>query len=97
MNTTNNIDVSNMDNSSSWLMFVKLTFGISLTAMAAFIFFMEGTLLTKGYLALNALFIVSATIMMSKTVRDKHEYNKQMNRINEETTHKMLQQYAEKE
>ena len=41
--------------------------------MAAFIFFLSGDLLTKGYLALNSLFMVSSTIMLSKTLRDEHE------------------------
>jgi hypothetical protein len=62
-----------LPNSSSWLFFVKLTFGIALVGMASFIFFLEGNLLTKGYLALNSLFLVSSTIMLSKTLRDEDE------------------------
>ncbi len=73
-------DTINTTNSTSWLFFVKLTFGISIAAMIAFIFFMSGDLLTKGYLALNTLFIVSATIMMSKTLRDEHEASKLVRR-----------------
>ncbi len=84
-----------LPNSSSWLFFVKLTFGISLAAMVAFIFFMEGSLLTKGYLALNSLFLVSATIMMSKTLRDEHEAQRMLNRISEAKTNKILKEYAE--
>ena len=58
-------DATLQPNSTSWLLFVKLTFGISIAAMAAFIFFMEGSLLMRGYLALNSLFLISSTIMMS--------------------------------
>jgi len=95
VSTATNVDMPVQTNSSGWLMFVKMTFGISLAAMIAFIFFMDGTLLTKGYLALNALFIVSSTIMMSKTLRDEHENSRLMNRINEAKTNKILQQYTD--
>ncbi|HPQ95352.1 MAG TPA: YiaA/YiaB family inner membrane protein [Thiolinea sp.] len=82
-------------NSAGWLLFVKLSFGVSLAAMLAFIFFMEGSLLTKGYLALNGLFIVSSTIMVSKTLRDEYENKKLINRISEARTNKILQQYED--
>ncbi|OQX15019.1 hypothetical protein SAMN05660964_01189 [Thiothrix caldifontis] len=84
-----------LPNSSSWLFFVKLTFGIALAGMAAFIFFLEGNLLTKGYLALNSLFLVSSTIMLSKTLRDEHEAQRLLNRISEAKTNKILKEYAE--
>ena len=82
-------------NSTSWLFFVKLTFGISLAGMAAFVFFMSGDLLTKGYLALNSLFLVSATIVLSKTMRDEYETSKLSNKISEAKTNKILKEYAE--
>ena len=88
-------DTINATNSKSWLFFVKLTFGISVAAMVAFIFFMNGDLLTKGYLALNSLFMVSTTIMMSKTLRDEHEVTKLSNKISEAKTNKILKEYSE--
>lgn len=88
-------DINTTTNSASWLFFVKLTFGISVAAMVAFIFFMTGDLLTKGYLALNSLFMVSTTIMMSKTLRDEHENTKMVNKISEAKTNKILKEYSE--
>lgn len=88
-------DINTTTNSASWLFFVKLTFGISVAAMVAFIFFMNGDLLTKGYLALNSLFMVSTTIMMSKTLRDEHENTKMVNKISEAKTNKILKEYSE--
>ena len=58
-------------NSAGWLLFVKLSFVISLVAMLAAIIFMPGDLMLKGYMGINALFIVSSTIMVSKTLRDE--------------------------
>ncbi|QLQ33170.1 MAG: hypothetical protein HZT40_18020 [Candidatus Thiothrix singaporensis] len=92
MNTTDNLA---LPNSASWLLFIKLTFGASLAAMTAFIFFMDGNLLTKGYLALNSLFLVSATIMLSKTLRDEHEAKRQLNRTNEAKTNKTLREFGD--
>ena len=88
-------DSLTLPNSSSWTFFVKLTFAIALVAMGAFVFFMEGSLLTKGYLALNSLFLVSSTIMLSKTLRDDYEAQRLLNRINEAKTNKILKEFAE--
>lgn len=63
-------------NSAIWLLFVKLSFVISVLAMTAVIFFMQGDLMLKGYLALNSLFMVSSTIMLVKTLRDEYEIQK---------------------
>lgn len=82
-------------NSVGWLLFVKLSFLISLVAMLAAIIFMPGDLMLKGYMGLNSLFIVSSTIMISKTMRDEHEGNKIINRISEAKTNKIIQEYTE--
>jgi hypothetical protein len=82
-------------NSTSWLLFIRLTFGISIAAMAAFIFFMDGSLLMRGYLALNSLFMISATIMMSKTMRDEHEAQSLNHKISEAKTNKILKEYTD--
>jgi len=88
-------ETSLQPNSTSWLLFVRLTFGISLAAMAAFIFFMEGNLLMRGYLALNSLFLVSSTIMLSKTMRDEHEAQSLIHKISEAKTNKILKEYTD--
>lgn len=68
--------VNNQANSAIWLLFVKLSFVVSVLAMTAVIFFMQGDLMLKGYLALNSLFMVSSTIMLVKTLRDEYENQK---------------------
>lgn len=82
-------------NSAGWLFFVKLSFVISLAAMLAAILFMPGELMLKGYMGLNSLFIVSSTIMVSKTLRDEHEGNKIINKVTEAKANKIIQEYAE--
>ena len=82
-------------NSTGWLLFVKLSFVISLAAMLAAIVFMPGDLMLKGYMGLNSLFIVSSTIMVSKTLRDEHESSKIINKISEAKTNKIISEYTE--
>ena len=81
--------------SKGWMLFVKLSFVLSLVAMAAVIIMLDGDLMLKGYLALNAVFIVSSTIMMSKTVRDEFERDKIINKISEAKTNKIIQEYTD--
>ncbi len=82
-------------NSMGWLFFVKASFFVSIAAMIAAIIFMPGELMLKGYFGLNSLFLVSSTIMISKTMRDEHENNKMINKITEAKTNKIIQEYAE--
>lgn len=82
-------------NSIGWLLFVKLSFVISLAAMLAAIVFMPADLMLKGYMALNSLFIVSSTIMVSKTLRDEHEGKKIINKISEAKTNKIISEYTD--
>ncbi len=82
-------------NSTGWLLFVKLSFLVSIAAMIAAILFMPGDLMLKGYFGLNSLFMVSSTIMISKTMRDEHESSKMMSKISEAKTNKIIKEYAE--
>ena len=57
--------------SNGWLFFVKASFGIAILAIVGGIVLIPGDLLVKGYFALSALFLVSSTITLSKSVRDQ--------------------------
>ena len=82
-------------NSAGWLLFVKLSFFISIAAMVAGILFMPADLMMKGYFGLNSLFMVSSTIMISKTMRDEHESKKMINKISEAKTNKIINEFTE--
>ena len=87
--------IDSQSNSSGWLFFVKASFVISLLAMAAGIVFMPGDLVVQGYFALSALFLVSSTINLSKTLRDEHESQRLLNKISEAKTNKILKEFTE--
>lgn len=83
------------DNSKGWLLFVKASFVIALAATCAGILFTPADILVKGYMAICALFLVSTTITLSKTMRDEHENQRLIHKISEAKTKQLIQEYAE--
>lgn len=81
--------------SAGWLFFVKASFGIAILAIAAGILFVPASYLVKGYFALSALFLISSTITLSKSIRDEHEANRLINKVSEARTTKILNEMAE--
>ncbi len=48
----------------------------------------------KGYLGMGLFFMVSSTISVSKTLRDQHEFDRIINRVEEAKTEKILKEYG---
>lgn len=82
-------------NSQSWLFFVKSSFAISLLAMIGGIVMMPADLVVKGYLAITALFMVSSTITLSKTLRDEHESQRLIHKVSEAKTKQLMKEFGE--
>ena len=82
-------------NSNGWLFYVKASFALALLATGLGIVFAPIDLLVKGYLGICALFLVSTTITLSKTLRDEHESQRLLNRISEAKTKQLIKEYAE--
>ena len=82
-------------NSNGWLFFVKTSFAMALVAMGAGILFGPSDFMVKGYLAMSALFLVSSTITLSKTMRDEHESHRLLNKISEAKTQQLIKEYVE--
>lgn len=82
-------------NSAGWLFFIKISFAIALLAMAVGIVCLQSDLLTQGYFTICALFMVNATITLSKTLRDEHESQRLISKINEAKTNKILNEFTE--
>ncbi|MGF1687482.1 hypothetical protein L4C36_12410 [Photobacterium japonica] len=73
-----------------WLVYAKATFVIAVVAMVISIIKLPGDLLIKGYYSICSLFLVSATITLSKAIRDQAESNKLMNKLEEAKTAQLL-------
>ena len=88
-------DTTIQSNSTSWLFFIKFSFSVAIISMAIGISFMPGGILVQGYFAICALFLVSSTITLSKTLRDEHESQRLISRVNEAKTNKILNEFTD--
>lgn len=82
-------------NSAGWVFFVKVSFAVALLAAGAGVVLAPVDIVLKGYMAISALFLVSTTITLSKTLRDEHEGQRIVNRISEARTNQLLKEYSE--
>ncbi len=81
--------------SSGWLFYVKASFVASLVAMGAGILFMPMDLRVQGYFAISALFLISSSFTLAKTMRDEHESQRLIHKINEAKTNKIISEFTE--
>lgn len=79
--------------SSAWIFFVKVCFGIAVVATAVGIYFLPVDYWAKGYIGMGMFFLVGSTLMLSKTMRDEHEAKKIINQIKDVKTEKLLKEY----
>lgn len=70
--------------SSTWVNFVYGSFFGSVLLAGIGIFFLPTELWTKGYIAMSFVMAVMTSIIVTKTVRDNHDYRMQ----NEEKYHR---------
>ncbi len=82
-------------NSAGWLFFVKASFAIALCAMLGGIVLSPIDFIVKAYFSLCALFLVSSTITLSKTMRDQHESERLINRISDAKAQQLMKEYSE--
>ncbi|PSU92124.1 hypothetical protein C0W35_00845 [Photobacterium kishitanii] len=78
-----------------WLSYAKATFIIAAIAMIISIIKLPGDLIVKGYYSICSLFLVSATITLSKAIRDNTESNQLINKIEQAKTAKLLNEFDE--
>ncbi len=81
--------------SAAWIIYVKLSFAISITSMFIGIWFLPTLLWVKGFMGLGLLYVIGSSITLSKTLRDEHEANRIINQISEAKTEKILKEFKE--
>ncbi|MEM7541595.1 MAG: YiaA/YiaB family inner membrane protein [Pseudomonadota bacterium] len=82
-------------NSPEWLFFVKTAFFIAFLATGLGVFLMPGSLIVKGYFAIAALFLVSTTFTLAKTLRDDFESQRFITRLDEARATQIIKEYSE--
>ena len=77
-------------NSKSFYNMSWIAFAISFVGMAIGIFYIELDIASKGFLAMSYLFSVTSCFTLAKVVRDKHESEKFVNKVENAKTEKFL-------
>lgn len=91
--TMDQLDIQS--NSQSWLFYVKASFALSLLALAGGVLFLVNDTMVQAYMAMSGVFVVSATITLSKTMRDEHESQRLIHKLSEARTSKIIKEFAE--
>ncbi len=76
--------------SAAWIAQVWLAFGGSVIAGAAGIFFLPVGPWERGFMALSFVMLATSSIALSKTVRDIHESNRLVKKVDEAKVTKLL-------
>ncbi len=79
-------------NTKSFFNMAWIAFGISFLGMAIGLFYMSESFAMKGFLFMSYLFSVTSCFTVSKVVRDRHESDKFLNKIENAKTEKLLKE-----
>ena len=77
-------------NSKSFYTMSWVAFGLSFIGMATGLVYMEADLAMKGFLGMSYLFSVTSCFTLAKVVRDRHEAEKFINKVESAKTEKFL-------
>ena len=84
---------SKNQNTAAWRFQVWASFLISFTLTIGGIIYLPVDFWIKGYLAMGILFLIGSCFSLSKTIRDDHESNRFVNRVQQAKTEKILSEY----
>ena len=82
------------NHSASWVTFTYVSFGTALLMVAVGIFFLPLDVWIKGYLAMGVALLIQSCITLTKTMRDVHEGEKLVNRIEDAKAERLLMEAA---
>jgi hypothetical protein len=81
-----------MPHTPAWKTFTYVSFATAAGMLAIGIFFMPADIWIKGYMAMAAVFTIGATFTLAKTLRDEHEANRLINKIEDAATERVLRE-----
>jgi hypothetical protein len=79
--------------SNGWIAQVWISFALSISATTIGILYTPVDNWIKGYLGMGLFFSVASTISLSKTVRDIHESQRIISRVDEAKLEKILAEH----
>ena len=77
-------------NSKSFYNMSWIAFGLSFVGMLVGLVYMEADLAMKGFLGMSYLFSITACFTLAKVVRDRHEAERFINKVESAKTEKFL-------
>jgi hypothetical protein len=80
--------------SAAWVTFTYISFAVSVFMVAVGIFFLPLDAWVKGYLAMGAVLLIQSCITMTKTMRDMHEGDKLVNRLEDAKAERILMDFS---
>ena len=81
-------------NTKAFYTLAWIAFTISVVGMAIGLIYLEADFAMKGFLAMSYLFSVTACFVVAKVVRDRHESDRIINKIDQAKTEKLLNEHA---
>jgi hypothetical protein len=80
--------------SAAWVAFTYISFGVSLFMVGAGIFFLPLEPWVQGYLAMGIVLLIQSCITLTKTIRDLHEGDKMVNRLEDAKAERLLMEVS---
>jgi hypothetical protein len=80
--------------SSAFVTFSYVSFAASAFLVALGVFFMPIDLWMKGYLTMGIVMLVQTCVTLTKTLRDRHESGKLVNRIEDARAERLLMEVS---
>ncbi|MEM1322732.1 MAG: YiaA/YiaB family inner membrane protein [Bacteroidota bacterium] len=72
-----------------------IAFAISFIGMALGLTYLDAPFSMKGFLGMSYLFSVTSCFVVAKVVRDRHEADRLINKVENAKTEKLLNEYTE--
>lgn len=76
--------------SDAWVKFSYLSFAVSCVMMTGGLIIAPIELAMKGYIAMAAVMVIQTTVNLTKTMRDNHESDRLVNKIEDAQTERLL-------
>ncbi len=91
--TTKPLSQAQPAHSAAWVTQTYISFAVSLVAMAIGIAYLPAGPWVPAFLAVSALYSVTSAISLAKTLRDQHEANQIVARVDEAKLERLLTEH----
>ena len=79
--------------SAGWITQTYISFAVALAALTVGIVYLPGDPWMRAFLAISALYAVTSSISLAKTVRDQHESSRVVARVDEARFERLLTEH----